>query len=137
MDSIIVDANKVFASLIKKGIVNELLFSGKFRPVGPEKLLSEVKNHAKDISEKSGMSLEEIELAIRLIELEFKLYKRGEYSDKLKDALEIAPHPKDIEYFALALKYDFPIWTNETEFKKQSKAKIFFTGELKKYLDKL
>ena len=42
MESIIVDANKVFAAFIAEGIVHELLFSGKFKPVGPEKLLEEV-----------------------------------------------------------------------------------------------
>ncbi len=43
--TIIVDANKVFAAFITKGIVHDLLFSGKFKPVGPEKLLEEVEKH--------------------------------------------------------------------------------------------
>ena len=43
MESIIVDANKVFAAFIAEGIVHELLFSGKFKPVGPEKLLGRVR----------------------------------------------------------------------------------------------
>lgn len=38
MESIIVDANKVFAAFIAEGIVHELLFSGKFKPIGRETL---------------------------------------------------------------------------------------------------
>ena len=50
MESIIVDANKVFAAFIAEGIVHELLFSGKFKPVGPEKLLEEVEKHKDEIA---------------------------------------------------------------------------------------
>jgi hypothetical protein len=45
MESIIVDANKVFAAFITKGIVHDLLFSGKFKPLGPEKLTEVVEKH--------------------------------------------------------------------------------------------
>ena len=71
MESIVVDANKVFAAFIAEGIVHELLFSGKFKPVGPEKLLEE---------------------------------------------------------------FDFPIWSNEKAFKKQSKVKVFSTKDLIAFL---
>ncbi len=49
MESIIVDANKIFAAFITKSIVHDLLFSGKFKPVGPEKLLEEVEKHKGEI----------------------------------------------------------------------------------------
>ena len=58
MESIIVDANKVFAAFIAEGIVHELLFSGKFKPVGPEKLLEEVEKHKDEIAEKAEKKLE-------------------------------------------------------------------------------
>ena len=134
MESIIVDANKVFAAFITKGIVHTLLFSGKFKPVGPEKLLKEIEKHKEDIAEKGNMKLEDIELAIKLLEPEFKIFPRLEYSVKLSDGLKLAPHPKDVEYFALALRFDFPIWSNEKAFKKQSVVNIFSTSELISFL---
>jgi len=81
MESIIVDANKVFAAFIVEGVAHDLLFSGKFKPVGPEKLLEEVE-----------------------------------------------------KYFALALRFDFSIWSNEKAFKKQSKVKVFSTSDLISFL---
>ena len=42
----------------------------------------------------------------------------------------LAPHLKDVEYFALALKLDCPIWAQEKAFKKQSGVKIFATSDL-------
>ncbi|MCK4398642.1 MAG: hypothetical protein KAV25_06590 [Methanophagales archaeon] len=134
MEPIIVDANKVFAAFITDGIVHDLLFSGKFKPVGPEKLLEEVKKHKVDIAEKARKKLEDIELAIKLLEPEFKMFFRQEYTGKLPEGLKLAPHPKDVEYFALALRFDFPIWSNEKEFKKQSKVKVFSTSDLISFL---
>lgn len=132
--TIIVDANKVFAAFITKGIVHDLLFSGKFKPVGPEKLLEEVEKHKEDIAEKGNMNLEDVELAIKLLEPEFKVFPRPEYAVKLSEGLKLAPHPKDVEYFALALKFDFPIWSNEKAFKKQSIVKVFSTSDLISFL---
>ena len=134
MESIIVDANKVFAAFIAEGIVHELLFSGKFKPVGPEKLLEEVEKHKDEIAEKAEKKLEEIELAIKLLEPEFKIFPRPEYIAKLPEGLKLAPYPKDVEYFALALRFDFPIWSNEKAFKKQSKVKVFSTKDLIAFL---
>ena len=136
MESIIVDANKVFAAFIAEGIVHELLFSGKFKPVGPEKLLEEVEKHKDEIAEKAEKKLEEIELAIKLLEPEFKIFSRPEYTAKLPEGLKLAPHPKDVEYFALALRSNFPIWSNEKAFKKQSKVRVFSTKDLIAFLSK-
>ena len=80
--------------------------------------------------------VEDIELAIKLLEPEFKIFSRREYSVKLSEGLKLAPHPKDVEYFALALKFDFPIWSNEKAFKKQSVVNIFTTSELISFLSR-
>lgn len=134
MESIVVDANKVLAAFITKGVVHDLLFSGKFKPVGPEKLFEELKKHLVDIEEKSGIKLDDMKLAISLLEPEFTLFGRESYNEKLNEGFKISPHEKDVEYFALALKFGFSIWSNEEDFKKQSVVKIFLTGELVKHL---
>jgi len=53
---------------------------------------------------------------------------------ELSEGLKLAPHPKDLEYFALALRFDFPIWSNEKAFKKQPKVKVFSTSDLFSFL---
>ena len=50
---------------------------------------------------------------------------------------EFKTHPKDVEYFALALRFDFPIWSNEKGFKKQTKVKVFSTSELISFLSEI
>ena len=44
-------------------------------------------------------------------------------------------HEKDIPMFALALKLNCPIWSNEPAFKEQFSVKIFNTSELRKFLN--
>jgi predicted nucleic acid-binding protein len=44
--------------------------------------------------------------------------------------MEIAPHEEDIPCFALALALNSPIWSNEKEFKNQSKIKVFSTSDI-------
>lgn len=73
-------------------------------------------------------------LKIKLLEPEFKIFSRQEYTVKLSDGLKLAPHPKDVEYFALALRFDFPIWSNEKAFKRQSRVKVFSTSDLVSFL---
>jgi predicted nucleic acid-binding protein len=45
-------------------------------------------------------------------------------------AREIAPHEEDIPCFALALALNSPVWSNEKEFKSQSKIKVFSTSDM-------
>ena len=53
-----------------------------------------------------------------------------EFEAFISKAEKICPDPKDIEYFALALKLDYAIWTNDKELKKQDFVKIISTSEL-------
>jgi predicted nucleic acid-binding protein len=46
------------------------------------------------------------------------------------EAETLAPHAKDVQYFALALAYDAAIWSNEKAFKNQPKVRIYSTAEL-------
>ena len=63
-----------------------------------------------------------------------EIYPKDKYEDTLSEAGNISPHGKavhkDDPYFALALSFNAPIWSDEKSFKKQSKVKVFSTSEL-------
>lgn len=46
------------------------------------------------------------------------------------EAKQLAPHDKDIHVFALALKLNGAIWSNELAFKQQSKVKVLSTRDM-------
>ncbi|MBI5392352.1 hypothetical protein HZA96_00650 [Candidatus Woesearchaeota archaeon] len=53
-----------------------------------------------------------------------------EYKEKLKDALEISLDPNDIDFFALSLHENAPLWSNDKELKKHDVIKVFSTTEM-------
>jgi len=56
-----------------------------------------------------------------------------EYRGFLSEANKISPHgeqDKDDPYFALALAFNSSVWSDESEFKQQSRVRVFSTREL-------
>jgi len=65
-----------------------------------------------------------------LISTRIDLIPNREFKDFIKQAEEITPDPDDTEYFALALKFTCPIWSQNKKLKQQDKIKIYSTEEL-------
>lgn len=47
-----------------------------------------------------------------------------------QESSDTSPDPDDKMYFALALKLNIPIWSNDKELKKQKRVKVYTTEEL-------
>ena len=63
----------------------------------------------------------------------FRLFTPEFISTELeKHKEEITPDLDDMVYFALALKLNCPIWSNDKKLKQQNKIKIYHTHELNK-----
>lgn len=54
------------------------------------------------------------------------------YSDKFKEAFDVMKNidEKDTPFLALALKLEYPIWSNDKHFKKQEKIQVYTTEDL-------
>jgi len=59
-----------------------------------------------------------------------KIVPRSEFEEFLARAARISPDPNDKPYFALALKLQAAIWSNDKQLKKQREIKVFSTKEL-------
>jgi len=127
---LVVDANIVISALISSlGKTSDIIFSDKFKLYAPEFLLEEIDKHKKEISDKSGLSFEKIDLLLSLISLHLKIIPFSEFKDLIEKASKICPDPNDIEYFALALKLGCPLWSND-KILKQSPLKVLSTQEV-------
>ena len=60
------------------------------------------------------------------------IHSHMKFIDFSKEAYEIMKDidEKDTPYIALALKLNCPIWSNDTDLKKQNKVKVYNTKEL-------
>ena len=127
---LVVDANVVMSALISSlGKTAELIFSDKLKLYAPEFLLEEVNKHRGEISDKSGLSSEEINILLSLISLNIEFAPSSEFKEFEKEASKICPDPDDIEYFALALKLSCFLWSNDKRL-KQGSLKVINTSEL-------
>lgn len=129
----IVDANILIAAPISKGITrNLLLLKEKIELFVPEQILEEIEKHLPEIPEK--MHLDGMETKNMLTELpettEIKIIKFADFIEFAAEAEKITPDKDDMHYFALSLKLDCPLWSNDKKLKQQSKVKIYSTQEI-------
>lgn len=127
---VVADANILISLLIAKGSKQELFFSEHVTPHSPELVLFEIGKHWKRISEGSGVPEDELKLAFSGIRKQLITLPLPEIKQWLREAERISPDKDDTEYFALALKLNCPIWSEDKLLKKQSRVEVLNTPEL-------
>ncbi|WP_290898815.1 PIN domain-containing protein [Ferroglobus sp.] len=124
---LVTDANVLFAALISGGgtfrvfVTNKIL--GKFRFVAPEYLFVEIRE-----------LLDELDVVLNFLEEQIEVIPFEEFEDKYDEVEKISPDPDDIPYFALALKLNCAIWTNDKKLKEQNAVKVYTTHEIMQML---
>lgn len=139
---VVADANELFSAVIAKGKgfkskTLDIFFSDDVKLSAPYRLLAELEKNREEIRLKSGFSHEDFDVFIAILKLRIKFVPLEDFWDKLSEAKEISSHAKDVEYFAIALKFKADcIWSEEELLKKQDKVKVFNTDELWELLEK-
>jgi predicted nucleic acid-binding protein len=129
---VVVDANVLFAVLIKESFSYNLLFSGRFHLFTPEYIFMEFAKHKEEILEKTERSTEEFFRLLEILKRRITLVPLEELTDYVEEAEKLTPDPKDMVYFALALKLGCAIWSNDKKLKEQSRINVYPTHELAK-----
>ncbi|MDO8624464.1 MAG: PIN domain-containing protein [Candidatus Diapherotrites archaeon] len=130
---LVIDANIVVSALLKDSTTRKLLLDEKTPKLfAPEFIQEEIRKHAPEFAKKIGTSRSRIDETVALLFETSKttvIEKMG-YAGFLQEAQRISPDPNDTPYFALALKMDCPLWSNDSALKKQSRVPVFSTTEL-------
>jgi len=132
---LVIDAHELFSALIAAGRDRqtkklEILFLGRVELFAPSLLFRELSRNSPEIKLKSRFSDIDFEEFVKTVKSRILLVPVEKFSDKLFEAKEMSPHPKDIPYFALALKLNCPLWSGEKRHKEQSGVKVFNTKDL-------
>ena len=127
----VIDANVLFAALLNpKGMTGNLLFSPKLEFFSPEFLEEELQKYFSTMVQKSGRSEAEVKIVLDLILSRIKIFPASEYERYRTKAKDFSPDPNDVEYFALALKLECSLWSNDKRLKGQREVKVFSTSEM-------
>jgi|SRR3989338_4446544 len=127
---LVVDANVLFAALIKEGFGYSLLFNGKFNLFTPEYVFAEFEKHQEEILEKTERTTEELYKLLEVLKRRINIVPLEELTEYVEKAEKISPDPGDMVYFALALKFNCPIWSNDKKLKQQDTVLVYHTHEL-------
>ena len=112
-----------------KSIVSE------YELISPEFALTELYKHKEEILFESRIGGSEFNELMKLLSTFVKFIKTLEYVEFIEEAKSLFPgHLKDVDFFAIALKLDCPLWSNEVLHKKQPRVEVFNTDELRKIL---
>jgi len=134
--NLILDTNILF-SFFRDNPVRFIILNSDFLGIKlftPDYALEELEYIKEELAKYSKLNLQEIEDTIYIILTKIKVLRKESFEQCFKEAKKLVPHDKDIPFFALALKFDCPIWSNERDFKKQSKVQIFNTEDLRNFL---
>ncbi len=129
---VVVDANVIFAILIKDGFSYHLLFSERFHLFTPEYVFTEFEKHKEEILRKTERTSADLFKFIEILKRRISIVPLEELTDYIKEAETLTPDPDDMSYFALALKLNCAIWSNDKKLKEQDKIKVYPTHELVK-----
>ena len=128
---LVVDANILFAALIKEGSTAELLISDKLQLFAPEFLFTEFVKYEELILKKTHRSREEFNQFLELLKEQIIIIPKKEITPFIDKAEKISPDPKDTVYLALAFALKSKIWSNDKKLKKgQEEITVYSTEEL-------
>ena len=123
---IVIDSNRVIASLIKDSTTREILFDSYFEFFAPSFIKSEIYKYEKKIIGLTDSNKEDFELLLDLIFERIKIIPERKYAEYINKISEETKDKKDLPYFAvcLLLKAD-GIWTHDVHFQEQNRFRIF------------
>ncbi|MEK6874007.1 MAG: PIN domain-containing protein, partial [Nanoarchaeota archaeon] len=111
--NIILDSNILFAVLIKDGKTADILVNPFLKLNAPEILFEEFSKYYEEIINKSHRNKEEFISTLSYIKELITIFSNSTFYEFIDEAEKISPDPDDIMYFALAIKLDCPIWSND------------------------
>ena len=128
---LIIDANVLFAALIKDSSTAQLLISDKFKFFAPEFLFEEFAKYEDYILKKTHRTKENFKEFYNLLKQKITIISKDEIDPFLEQAEEISPDPKDTVYLALCLAINSNFWSNDKELKeKQDLVEVLTTEEI-------
>ena len=127
---VVVDTNIIVSAAIARSYSLDLIFDDHLQLLTPEFVEIEVVEHFEEVLSKSGLSENEFRRLLNNIFERIRVVGEQHYANFKDEALRISPDADDAPFFALALKENCAIWSNDKELKKQMRVKVISTPEL-------
>jgi len=134
---LVVDTSILFAALLKRSAVRELLANPLFEFYVPEFCIEEIEKHVDEIADRSGLSVENVYLFLGVLLASVQVVPAERILKKYKEAERIMGKidRDDVPFVALALSFhNDGIWSEDKHFLRQRKVRVWRTRDLLKLL---
>jgi len=127
---LVIDANILFAALIARKKSLDIILRPNIEVAAPEFIKQEWKEHQEEIAKKAGLSYDEAMAFFIILTEKVRFYTPEEIKQEMEEIKDTIKDADDIEYLALALKLNCPLWSEDKDLKEQSVVKVINTKEL-------
>jgi len=133
--NLVIDANILFALLIRKGKTEDIFFNDTIKLYAPEFMLDEFEKYKDYIKEKTNRTDDEFDRMLSILRKKIELIPQRQTEKLMERAREICPDENDGDYFAVALELNCAIWSNDKKLKDQKSISVISTHELLQNLE--
>ncbi len=127
---IVLDNNVLFQIMNPFSTASYLFFSINVEFFTPEFIKKEFNKHKEECLVKSSLSEQEFEVRQDEIEKSIRFIPSFEYEEFLEESFQLISDSEDIDFLAIALSINAPIWSNDPHLKEQSLIKIYSTKNI-------
>ena len=129
---LIVDTNILISALIRDSVTRKIIIYSGIDLYYPEISLHELRKHEKNIIRKSGSNKDSYRKILNKLLEYIELLPEEIVLKNLNESKKIMQNidPDDVVFISAALGINADIWTNDKDFRKQRKIKIWQTKDL-------
>lgn len=128
--NVIVDANILFAALLKDGMARRLMFNPDLQLYAPEFIVREFLKHRAYLLEKYAFGQDKFGRLLSLLVSSVRLIPDRKLEPFLPAAHSLIEDPNDWLYLAAALRENAVIWSEDKGMKMQSRVKVYTTKSM-------
>ncbi len=128
----VLDTNIILSALIKNGLTRKVIKDLEFKFFVPSFSLSEIKKYKKYVCKKSSLTENQFDSLLECLFENIEIVKINFYEKYLKSSKELITDIKDVPFLACATSLKADIWSDDGDFQKQKKVRVFTTQEFVK-----
>ncbi len=125
---LVVDANILFAALVRDGLTRQLLFEHEL--LAPTLMLREFRKHRAVLERKTGLRDHLLDELLSLLIQGSGLRFLEPSGRMLREAERFSPDKGDVDYLALCLDEGCDLWSNDKPLRGQARVRVWSTEEL-------
>ncbi|MEA3330039.1 MAG: PIN domain-containing protein [Nanoarchaeota archaeon] len=127
---LVIDTNILFSFFWKNSLTRELIINSSFELISPKLALKELNKYNQEIIKKTKINNKEFNNQLKKLKELVKFIDGKNYQIFIQEAQDFSPDKSDSEFFALCLKENTILWSNDSLLKNQNKIKVLSTQDL-------